>query len=70
MTSVHLESFPAAHPPAIPDAPQLSLFHLQGVGRLARAERAAAKQRAEQDAPAYLAAETARLLEIEPRLAG
>ncbi|MGW3226020.1 hypothetical protein ACWDAG_43115 [Streptomyces sp. NPDC001157] len=48
MTSVHLDSFPAAHPPAIPDALQLSLswalaeartFRLQGVGRLARAER-------------------------------
>ena len=79
MTSVHLESFPAAHPPVIPDAPRLSLswalaeartFHLQGVGRLARAERAAARQRAEQDAPAYLAAETARLGAIRHQLTG
>ncbi|MFA3877407.1 TerD family protein [Streptomyces sp. MMCC 100] len=77
MTSVHLESFPAAHPPVIPDVPRLSLpwalaeartFHLQGLGRLARAERSAAKQRAERDAPAYLAAETARLREIRHRL--
>lgn len=60
-----------------PDAPQLSLswalaeartFHLQGLGRLARAERSAAKQRAEQEAPAYLAAETARLREIRHQL--
>ncbi|MGC9538213.1 hypothetical protein [Streptomyces sp. UG1] len=77
MTSVHLESFPAAHPPVIPDAPRLSLswalaeartFHLQGVGRPTRAERAAAKQRTEQDAPACLAAETARLREIRHQL--
>ncbi|MFE2384553.1 TerD family protein [Streptomyces misionensis] len=77
MTSVHLESFPTAHPPVIPDTPQLSLswalaeartFHLQGVGRLARAAKAAARQRAEQDAPAYLAAETARLREIRHQL--
>ncbi|MEU1001404.1 TerD family protein [Streptomyces tibetensis] len=61
----------------IPDAPRLGLpwalaeaqaFHLQGVGRLARAERAAAKGRAEQDAPAYLAAETARLSAIREQL--
>ncbi|NUR00726.1 MAG: hypothetical protein HOY79_30630 [Streptomyces sp.] len=77
MTGVHLESFPEAHPPVIPDAPQLSpswalaearTFHLQGVGRLARAERAAARRRAEQDAPAYLAAETARLRAIRHQL--
>ncbi|MFE4967719.1 TerD family protein [Streptomyces sp. NPDC056660] len=70
MTSVHLQSFAAAQPPLIPATPQLGLpwalaeaqaFHLQGVGRLARAERAAAKQRAQQDASAYLGAETARL---------
>ncbi|MEU9208415.1 TerD family protein [Streptomyces sp. NPDC048415] len=70
MTSVHLQSFASAQPPVIPAAPQLGLpwalaeaqsFHLQGVGRLARAERTSAKQRAQLDAPAYLAAETARL---------
>ncbi|MFJ9736777.1 TerD family protein [Streptomyces sp. NPDC101166] len=70
MTSVHLQSFAAAQPPLIPAAPHLGLpwalaeaqtFHLQGVGRLARAERAAAKQRAQQDAPEYLATETERL---------
>lgn len=78
MTEVHLQSFPAAHPPVIPDVPQLGLpwalaeaqaFHLQGVGRLARAERAAAKQRAQQDAPAYLAAEAARLQAIRDQMA-
>ncbi|MGW1890629.1 TerD family protein [Streptomyces sp. NPDC002004] len=45
-------------------------FHLQGVGRLARGERSAAKQRAEQDASFYLAAETARLLAVREQLAG
>ncbi|MCH5677278.1 TerD family protein [Streptomyces gilvus] len=79
MTEVHLQSFPAAHPPLIPDVPQLGgpwalaeaqAFHLQGVRRLARAERAAAKQRAQQDAPAYLAAETARLHSVRERMAG
>lgn len=79
MTEVHLQSFPAAHPPVIPDVPQLGLpwalaeaqaFHLQGVGRLSRAERAAAKQRAQQDAPAYLAAETGRLHAVRDRMAG
>ncbi|MFG2794055.1 TerD family protein [Streptomyces sp. NPDC048419] len=78
MTEVHLQSFAAAHPPVIPDVPQLGLpwalaeaqaFHLQGVGRLARAERAAAKQRAQQDAPAYLAAESARLQRVRDRMA-
>ncbi|MGW2518956.1 TerD family protein [Streptomyces sp. NPDC001617] len=78
MTEVHLQVFPAAHPPVLPEVPQLGLpwalaeaqaFHLQGVGRLARAERAAAKQRAQQDAPAYLAAETARLHAIRDRMA-
>lgn len=78
-TNVHLQSFPAAHPPAIPEAPQLGLpwalaeaqtFHLRAVGRLARAERAAAKQRAQQDAPAYLAAESARLAAVCSQLAG
>ncbi|MET7780075.1 hypothetical protein ABZT28_30705 [Streptomyces sp. NPDC005388] len=44
-------------------------FHLQGVGRLARAERAAAKQRAQQDAPAYLATEAARLHAVRERMA-
>ncbi|MGW3150454.1 MULTISPECIES: TerD family protein [Streptomyces] len=78
MTGVHLQSFPAAHPPEIPDLPPLGLpwalaeartFHLQGIGRLARAERAAAKQRAEQDASRYLAAETARLQAMRQQLA-
>ncbi|QKZ21066.1 TerD family protein [Streptomyces chartreusis] len=78
-TEVHLQEFPAAHRPVIADVPQLGLpwalaeaqaFHLQGVGRLARAERAAAKQRAEQDAPAYLASETARLHAVRDRMTG
>ncbi|MFF3659294.1 TerD family protein [Streptomyces olivochromogenes] len=77
MTSVHLQSFAAAQPPLIPAAPQLGLpwalaeaqaFHLRGVGRLARSERTAAKQRAQQDAPAYLAAETTRLQDTRERM--
>ncbi|WTU53994.1 TerD family protein [Streptomyces sp. NBC_00056] len=77
MTSVHLQTFTAAQPPLLPAAPQLGLpwalaeaqsFHLQGVGRLARAERAGAKQRAQQDAPAYLAAETARLHAVREQM--
>ncbi|WP_240676925.1 TerD family protein [Actinacidiphila soli] len=44
-------------------------FHLMGLGRFARAERAAAKGKAEQDAPAYLAAEQARLHTIHGQLA-
>ncbi|MFF2361173.1 TerD family protein [Streptomyces sp. NPDC058122] len=77
MTSVHLQSFAVAQPPLIPNAPQLGLpwalaeaqaFHLQGVGRLARAERAAAKQRAQQDAPEYLAAEMTRLHAVREQM--
>jgi len=77
MTNVHLQTFTAAEPPLIPAAPQLGLpwalaeaqtFHLHGVGRLARAERTAAKQRAQEDAPAYLAAETARLHAIREQM--
>ncbi|MFF3447846.1 TerD family protein [Streptomyces sp. NPDC002667] len=77
MTSVHLQSFAAAQRPLIPATPQLGLpwalaeaqtFHLRGVGRLARAERAAAKQRAQQDAPEYLAAETTRLNAVRERM--
>ncbi|MFI0200567.1 MULTISPECIES: TerD family protein [Streptomyces] len=70
MTSVHLQSFSPVHPPVVPGPPQLGLpwalaearaFHLAGLGVFARAERAEAKRRAEQDAPVYLAAEQARL---------
>ncbi|WP_449348520.1 TerD family protein [Streptomyces shaanxiensis] len=77
MTSVHLQTFATAQPPQLPATPQLGLpwalaeaqtFHLQGVGRLARAERAAAKQRAQQDAPAYLAAETDRLHAVREQM--
>lgn len=77
MTSVHLQTFTAAQPPLIPATPQLGLpwalaeaqtFHLHGVSRLARTERAAAKQRAQQDAPAYLASETARLDAVRERM--
>lgn len=72
-TSVHLQDFPPAHPPVIPCPPALGLvwataeaeaFHLRGIGRFARSERAAARQRARHDAPAYLAAEQHRLTEI------
>ncbi|MER5304282.1 TerD family protein [Streptomyces lasiicapitis] len=70
MTSVHLQSFSPAHPPVVPEPPQLGLpwalaeakaFHLAGLGVFARGERAEAKLRAEQDAPRYLAAEQTRL---------
>ncbi|WP_425825827.1 TerD family protein [Streptomyces fractus] len=73
MTTVHLQSFPDAHAPVVPETPQLGepwalaeaqAFHLRGVRRLARAERAAARRRAELDAPVYLAAERARLRDI------
>ncbi|NEA25186.1 TerD family protein [Actinomadura bangladeshensis] len=76
-TSVHLQTFPQAQPPFVPPPPQLALpwamaeaqaFHLAGIGRFARADRAAARHAAEQDAPAYLAAEQARLNEIHRQL--
>ncbi len=78
MTSVHLQSFTPAQPPVVPGPPQLSLawalaeaqaHHLAGLGLFARAERAAAKRRAEADAPAYLAAEEARLHAVHGELA-
>lgn len=77
MTSVHLQSFAPAHPPEVPGPPQLGLpwalaearsFHLARLGMFARAERAAAKRRAEQDAPVYLTAEQTRLHGIHEAL--
>ncbi|MFJ1550814.1 TerD family protein [Streptomyces sp. NPDC088246] len=77
MTRVHLQSFSPAHPPVVPGPPQLGLpwalaesktFHLAGLGVFARAERAEAKRRAEQDAPGYLATELARLQGIHGEL--
>ncbi|WP_433466493.1 TerD family protein [Spirillospora sp. CA-128828] len=77
-TSVHLQEFPKAAPPVVPAPPQLGLawaraealaFHLQGIGRLARTARSAAKQAAEQDAAAYLGAEQARLQRLHQQLA-
>ncbi|WP_405535303.1 TerD family protein (plasmid) [Streptomyces canus] len=76
-TTVHLQSFPPARPPMVPGPQQLSLawalaeaqtHHLAGLGVFARAERAAAKRRAEEDAPAYLAAEEARLHAVHSEL--
>ncbi|MET9088885.1 TerD family protein [Streptomyces sp. NPDC004237] len=76
-TSVHLQSFPPFRPPVVPGPQQLSLawslaeaqtHHLAGLGLFARAERAAAKRRAEEDAPAYLAAEEARLRAVHGEL--
>ncbi|WNM32621.1 TerD family protein [Streptomyces sp. Li-HN-5-11] len=76
-TSVHLQSFTPARPPVVPGPPQLGLawalaeaqaHHLAGLGLFARAERAAAKRRSEEDAPAYLAAEEARLHAVHCRL--
>ncbi|WP_317441965.1 TerD family protein [Streptomyces collinus] len=77
-TSVHLQSFTPIRPPVVPGPPQLGLawalaeaqaHHRAGLGIFARAERAAAKQRAEADAPVYLAAEEARLHGVHERLA-
>ncbi|MEU6849003.1 TerD family protein [Actinacidiphila alni] len=76
-TSVHLQDFPQAHPPLVEDPPQLGLpwarsearsFHLSGIGILARADRTAAKQAADADAPAYLASETARLRALQEQM--
>ncbi|XRQ05646.1 TerD family protein [Actinomadura welshii] len=76
-TSVHLQTFPQAQPPSVPQPPQLALpwalaeaqaFHLAGIGRFARADRAAARRAAERDALAYLGAEQARLGEIHRQL--
>lgn len=76
-TSVHLQNFLPVHPPAVPGPPQLGLpwalseaqsFHLTGLGVFARAERAAAKRMAEEDAPAYLASEQARLRTVHGQL--
>ncbi|WP_293990246.1 hypothetical protein [Streptomyces sp.] len=76
-TSVHLQSFPPFRPPVVPGPQQLSpawalaeaqAHHLAGLGLFARAERAAAKRRAEEDAPAYLAAEEARLQAVHGEL--
>jgi hypothetical protein len=76
-TSVHLQSFTPISPPVVPGPPKLGLawalaeaqaHHLEGLGIFARAERAAAKQRAEADAPIYLAAEEARLPSVHQRL--
>jgi stress response protein SCP2 len=77
-TSVHLQAFPAAHPPVVPLPPSLGLpwasaeaeaFHLRGIGRFARSQRSAARARGTRDAPAYLAAERTRLLEVHRELA-
>ncbi|MER6532274.1 TerD family protein [Streptomyces sp900105755] len=76
-TSVHLQSFTPSRPPVVPGPQQLGLgwalaeaqaHHLAGLGLFARAERAAAKRRAEEDAPAYLAAEEARLQAVHSEL--
>ncbi|ODU05587.1 MAG: hypothetical protein ABS81_07050 [Pseudonocardia sp. SCN 72-86] len=69
-TSVHLQTFPTAHPPMIPPPPELGLawaraeaaaFHLRGVGRFARSQRSQARERAVADAASYLAFEQDRL---------
>lgn len=78
-TTVHLQTFPQARPPVIDAPPTLTLpwaldaareFHLQGLSRLARGERATAKHHATLDAPAYLAAEAARLQQVHHTLTG
>ena len=76
-TSVHLQEFPPAHPPVVPPPPALGpawagaeaeSFHLRGIGRFARSQRAAARERAGHDATAYLAAERSRLTGIHREL--
>ena len=76
-TTVHLQDFPTAHPPQIPPPPALAAawaraeadaFHLRGLGRFARSQRAAARERAAADAVAYLAAARARLAQIHHEL--
>ncbi|MBO2450905.1 TerD family protein [Actinomadura barringtoniae] len=78
-TSVHLVNYPPLQAPQVPRPPQLGLpwaltearaFHLRGVGRFARAERAAATRAAEHDAAEFLAAEQARLHQEHQRLSG
>ncbi|MFI6284166.1 TerD family protein [Streptomyces sp. NPDC051018] len=77
MTNVHLQTFPAARPPFVAGPPELGpewaraeaeAFHLRGLGMFARAERAAAKERAEQDAPVYLVDQQARLRSAHEQL--
>ncbi|GGK66974.1 TerD family protein [Nocardia camponoti] len=77
MTSVHLDEFwPTRRPQLAPPPPvdaawalrQAEEFHLAGVGRFARAERAAARQRAEVDACAFAASEQARQHALHGRL--
>lgn len=76
-TSVHLQEFPLAHAPEVPPPPSLTpawaiaeaeAFHLRGIGRFARSERAAARRLAARDAEHYLAAEQARLRGIHQEL--
>ncbi|GAA0953356.1 hypothetical protein GCM10009550_35230 [Actinocorallia libanotica] len=77
-TSVHLQDFPPARLPIVSRPPALdqdwalsaaSAFHLRGLGVFARADRAAARRRARQEAPAYLASERARLAQKHQQLA-
>ncbi|MFF3559634.1 TerD family protein [Streptomyces sp. NPDC002574] len=76
-TSVHLQSFTPVHAPVVPGPPQLGLawalaeaqaHHLAGLGVFARTERAAAKRKAAEDAPVYLASEQARLQAVHGTL--
>ncbi|MFI2211599.1 TerD family protein [Streptomyces sp. NPDC020141] len=77
MTRVHLRTFPPSRPPVVAGPPMLGpewaraeaeAFHLRGVGMFARAERAAGRERAERDAPVYLADQRARLRTAHERL--
>ncbi|RFU82802.1 hypothetical protein DY218_31145 [Streptomyces triticagri] len=73
----HLEEFSPAGPPDVPLPGQLTerwaqqeakAFHMQGLSLRDRAARAAARQRAESDARAYLAAEQERISGIHENL--
>ncbi|MFI1018389.1 TerD family protein [Streptomyces sp. NPDC020965] len=76
-TNEHVRSFQAARPPVVPGPPALGMewaraeaqaFHLRGTGMFARAERAAGKERAERDAPVYLADQQMRLRSAHDQL--
>ncbi|MFF0631636.1 TerD family protein [Nocardia sp. NPDC004151] len=77
MTSVHLQHFEPARPPVIPNPPlpeparvlaAARAFHLSGIGMLARSDRAAAKQRADEDARRYSMEEQQRLEAVHQQL--
>ncbi|MEV0091262.1 TerD family protein [Streptomyces sp. NPDC050738] len=76
-TTVHLQDFAPCRPPQIPPPPHHDLdwarraaeaHHLDGIGILSRTDRSTARAQAAVDAPAYLAAEQARLAAVHARI--